>query len=149
MAEPLLTKDAVNIGGHKLPLPVVGAVVGVLGLLFILRARSRGSNVASAGMQPSPASSDLSGGVLGLGQEAQLSNLSSQLTALQQSLNPAPVTAPGPPAAVPAPPAPPPSDSRLVHLNINPPRYTPLPFPTYWSQHGMANQNPTIIVGYR
>ena len=97
MADPLLTKDAVNIAGHKLPLPLVGAAAGLLGVILILRARSSGSNVAAAG---TPAAMPASVGVFGQGQEAQLANLSQQLGDIERLLHP-PVSAP--PAPTPAP----------------------------------------------
>ena len=90
MSQPLLSKDAVNVGGHKLPLPVVGAVVGVLGLVLILRARSKGSSVAAVGTAPATLPDTSSVGVLGNGQEAQLANLSQQLAGIQQSMNATP-----------------------------------------------------------
>ena len=85
MADPLLTKDAVNIAGHKLPLPLVGAAVGLLGVVLVLRARSSGSNVAAAG---TPAAMPASVGVFGQGQEAQLANLAQQLGDIERQLNP-------------------------------------------------------------
>lgn len=89
MSDPLLTKDAINLGGHKLPLPVVGAVVGVLGLVLFLRARSRGASIASVGSAPAAAIPDLgSVGVLGNDSSAQLMNISQQLGSIQSQLTP-------------------------------------------------------------
>ena len=79
-ADPLLTKDAINIGGHKLPLPVVGAAVGVLGLVLILRARQQSSSVASVGA--APAIPDLSSS-LAQDQSQQIADLSNQIASLQ------------------------------------------------------------------
>lgn len=91
MAEPLLTKDAINVGGHKLPLPLVGALAALGGAILILRARSRGSSVAAAGT-PALLPDQTSVGVLGQGQEAQLANIEQQLAGLGQQPQPLPAT---------------------------------------------------------
>lgn len=90
MSVPLLTKDAINIGGHKLPLPVVGAVVGILGLVLVLRARSQGSSVASVGTAAT--APDLTGAAA-QDQQLQIANLSQQLASIQQQLQPVPTPA--------------------------------------------------------
>lgn len=83
MSQPLLTKDAINIGGHKLPLPVVGAVVGILGLVLVLRARSQGAPVASVGAAPTVTAPAIDTSA----QNSQdIANLSNQLASLQNSI---------------------------------------------------------------
>lgn len=143
---PLLTKDAINIAGHKLPLPVVMAVIGVLGLLLVLRARSKGGNVASVGQAPAtpPFTDPTALANLGADNSAALANLSAQLTSLQQAqqqqaLPPNSTTAP--PGSAPQPAPTPSSNGLLVPLpqpKLPPPPPTtdpisvllPLPQPT-------------------
>lgn len=80
-----LPAGGLKIGGHTIPWPAVGAVAAVASVLLVLRARSTGGQVVSAGT-PAAAADTSGGSVFGLDQEAQLANLSQQLTNLQQSL---------------------------------------------------------------
>ena len=104
MAEPLLSKDAINVGGHKLPLPLVGALVGALGLIVVLRARRSGGNIASAGQSYQPAAA----GVSGQDSQAQLANIEQGLFNLGQQLSqqPAGSSAAPPPPTPAGPPSP-------------------------------------------
>jgi hypothetical protein len=91
MAEPLLTKDAINIGGHKFPIALVGGLAAVATVILVLRARSQGAQVASVGAAPAATDlSTLSAGVAGQTDAATLANLQAQLGNLQQSLAPPP-----------------------------------------------------------
>ncbi len=81
MAAPILTKDGVNVAGHKLPLALVGGLVLVGAVVLVLRARSQAAAPASA-----PAT-DYSGGVTGQSDAAALANLQLQLANLGQQLN--------------------------------------------------------------
>ena len=85
MAEPLLTKDAINIGGHKFPIALVGALAAVLGVLVVIRARRSGSNVAGAGPQAAPGFG-ASPASFAPDPSAALANLSQQITGIQQDL---------------------------------------------------------------
>jgi hypothetical protein len=93
--EPLFTKDAINIGGHKLPLPLVAAVAAVAGVIVIWRAKSTASNVASVGAAPNPGGYDPNAQPVNFAPDpsAQLSNISSQLGALTSTLNSGPFAA--------------------------------------------------------
>lgn len=86
MSEPLLTKDAINLGGHKLPIPLVAAAAALLGVLVVLRHRQTGGSVATVGAPPvsSPASAAFGGFGFQADPSAALANLSQQLTSLQQ-----------------------------------------------------------------
>lgn len=86
MSEPLLSSNSINIAGHKVPIALLGVLAAAAGVLVVMRSRSSGSNVASAGT-PSLADQQ-SVGVLGQGQEAQLANLAQGLATLSQQLNP-------------------------------------------------------------
>ncbi len=79
---PILTKDAVNVGGHKLPLPLVGGLAVVAVVVVVLRARSQ-----AAAPAPAPAT-DYSGGVTGQSDAAALANLQQQLANIGQQLEP-------------------------------------------------------------
>lgn len=85
MAEPLLTKDSINLGGHKFPIALIGGIAAVVGVLLVLRARKSGQNVA-VGAQPNmgvnPAI-DYGLGSTSPDYSAALANLSQQLTNLQ------------------------------------------------------------------
>ena len=96
-SQPLLTKDSLNIGGHKFPIALIGGLAAVAGVLLVLRARSQGSRVASVGQQPMTA--DLSGfGTQGFlpDQSAALANIQASLSNLSgdlQGFNKAPGSA--------------------------------------------------------
>lgn len=90
-------KDSIDLAGHKIPIALIGGVAALLTVVLVLRARSRGSNVASVGAQPgSPytaASTGFGTGAVSPDYGPALANLSQQLTNLgQQSL-----AAPSPP----------------------------------------------------
>lgn len=132
MAAPLLTKDAINIAGHKLPLPVVMAVVGVLGLLLVLKARQKGGNVASVGQAPAPPFTDPTAlANLGADNSAALANISAQLTALEQQQALPPNSTTAPPGSAPQPAPTPASNALLVPLpQPKLPSPPPTPAPT-------------------
>jgi hypothetical protein len=94
-ADPLFTKDAINVGGHKIPLALVGAVAAVAGVIVVWRARSTHSNVASVGAAPNPGGYDPNAQPVNFAPDpsAALSNISTQLGALTSSLNSGPSAA--------------------------------------------------------
>lgn len=103
MAEPLLSKDSINIGGHKLPIALVGALAAVFGVLVVMRARQSGANVAGAGAQAAPGYGSLGPSSFAPDNSAALANLSQQLTGIQQQLNQPPAQPAAPPAPAPPP----------------------------------------------
>ncbi len=96
-------QDAVNLFGHKIPVSMLGVAAAALGALLVLRARSTGSKVVSAGTEPSAATTysstsydpdaqaiaDLQSTVTQLG--STVSSLSSAAPASAVSDAPAPV----------------------------------------------------------
>src|SRR5260370_38264056 len=79
---PILPKGAVDLGGRKLPLPLVGGLAVVAVVVVVLRARSQ-----AAAPAPAPAT-DYSGGVTGQSDAAALANLQQQLANIGQQLEP-------------------------------------------------------------
>lgn len=96
--------DSLKIGGHKIPIGLLAAGVGLAGVVVVLRARQQGQQVASVGQAPINAA-DLSSGLPlpSTDPGAQLANISQQLTSLTQAVITAPAPA-APPAPTPAPP---------------------------------------------
>jgi len=91
--------DSINIFGHKVPLQLIAAIIAVVGVLVVLRARKNGQTVAAVGTPP--VSSPGLGIDPGFGSTSfqpdvsgQLSNITSQLTSLTQGLNPPASTSP-------------------------------------------------------
>jgi hypothetical protein len=78
---PILTKDGVNVAGHKVPLALVGGLGLVGAVVLVLRARSQ-----AAAPAPAPAT-DYSGGVTGQSDAAALANLQLQLANIGQGIN--------------------------------------------------------------
>jgi hypothetical protein len=94
MAEPLLTKDTINVAGHKFPIALVGGIAAAAMVVVVLRARQQGQNVASAGQAPRTAAETGFGLPLpGADVGPALANLSQQLTDLRQSSISAPAPA--------------------------------------------------------
>jgi hypothetical protein len=77
---PLLTKDSINIAGHKFPIALVGGVAAIAGVLLVLRSRKAGGSVASVG-QP-PTGSSPYGSSFGSDNSAALANIQQQLGSL-------------------------------------------------------------------
>lgn len=92
MAEPLLTKDSINIGGHKFPIALIGGLAAVATVIIVLRARQQGQNVASVGQAPSALDPSLSGFSPDLSTE--LADLSAQIAGLQNGINSGPAPTP-------------------------------------------------------
>lgn len=85
--EPLLTKDSINLFGHKFPIALVGGVAALAGVFLILRARQSGGSVASIGNAPAGGAIPAFGSSFAPDPSAALANISSQLSNLQGSLN--------------------------------------------------------------
>jgi hypothetical protein len=83
--------DSLKIGGHKIPIGLVAAGVGLVGVIVVLRARQQGQQVAQVGQAPLTAADAGFGLPLpGTDPGAQLADISQQLTTLSQSINSAP-----------------------------------------------------------
>lgn len=88
MAGGILAKtglDTLKIGGHKVPIALIGGAAAVVTVVLVLRARSQGAQVASVGQAPFTAAGTGFGlPAPGADVGPALANLSQQLTALQQ-----------------------------------------------------------------
>ena len=87
--------DSIKLGGHKVPIALIGGVAAVAGVLLVLRARKQGSGLA-AGAVPgtvpantgvNPVVDQFGSSMLQNSDAAALANLSQQLVGLQQAVN--------------------------------------------------------------
>lgn len=78
--------DSIKVGGHKIPIALIGGVAALAGVVLVLRARSQGSQVGAVGQAPATAA-DTGFGALGFQPDVSgaLANISQQLTDLSQS----------------------------------------------------------------
>lgn len=90
--------DTLKVGGHKVPIALVGGVAAVITVVLVLRARSQGAQLASVGQAPATAAGSSFGLPLpGTDVGPALANLSQQLTNLeQQGTNATVAAAPAP-----------------------------------------------------
>src|SRR2546423_7167728 len=80
--------DSIKLAGHKVPIGLIAAGVGLAGVVVVLRARQQGHQVGSVGQAPGSAAETGFGLPLpGTDPGAQLANISAQLTSLSQSIN--------------------------------------------------------------
>lgn len=86
--------DSLKIAGHKVPIGLLAAGVGVAGLIVVMRARQQGRTVGQVGQAPATAADSGFGLPLGgVDPGVAIAGLSQQLNDLSQSLHP-----PGPAA---------------------------------------------------
>lgn len=77
--------DSINVGGHKVPIALIGGIAALAGVFLVLRARSQRSQVATVGQVPGSAAESGFGMPLpGTDVGPALANISQQLNQLSQ-----------------------------------------------------------------
>ena len=91
MAEGFLARsglDSIDIGGHKIPIALIGGVAALAGVFLVIRARNQGQSVAAVGSAPATAAAGGFGlPAPGADVGPALADISQQLTTLGQGVN--------------------------------------------------------------